>query len=81
MSRILFVPLLAAAFLVAPAMLPQAFAPATTLGLSGSAEAAINLNSSRSNTRTKKTKTTKKNRRPKQPKQPTSEPISTPGGY
>jgi hypothetical protein len=56
MSRILFVPFLAAAFLVAPAMLPQAFVPATMPGLSGSAQAAKNLNSSRSNIyRTNKT--------------------------
>jgi hypothetical protein len=44
------IPLLGAAFLVAPTMLPCAFVSAMAPGLSGSAQAAINLNSSRSNT-------------------------------
>jgi hypothetical protein len=43
MSRCLLIALLAAAFIVAPAVLPGSF------GLSGSAQAAKNLNSSRSN--------------------------------
>jgi hypothetical protein len=54
MSHGLLVPFLAAACLVAPAMLSRAFVPATTPGFSGSAEAAINLNSSRSNIYRKK---------------------------
>ena len=41
--------LAAAAFLVAPAVLPSSFAPAIAPGLSGSVQAAVNLNSSRSN--------------------------------
>jgi hypothetical protein len=45
MSRRLFTTFLAAAFFVTPAVLPSSFAP----GLSGSAKAAKNLNSSRSN--------------------------------
>ena len=45
MSRSLLIAFLAAAFLVAPAVLPSSLAP----GLSGSAQAAKNLNSSRSN--------------------------------
>jgi hypothetical protein len=45
MSRSLLVAFLAAAFLVAPAALPSSLA----LGLSGSAHATKNLNSSRSN--------------------------------
>ena len=49
MPRSLLVACLAAAFLVAPAALPIAFAPAIAPGLSGSAQAAKNLNSSRSN--------------------------------
>jgi len=48
MSRSLLVAFLAAPFLVVPA-LPIAFAPAIAPGLSGSAQAAKNLNSSRSN--------------------------------
>jgi hypothetical protein len=43
MSRRLLIALLAAAFIVAPALLPGSF------GLSGSAQATKNLNSSRSN--------------------------------
>jgi hypothetical protein len=43
MSRTLFVSFLAATFLVAPAALPSAFAPSTTLNLSGSAEAAAKI--------------------------------------
>ena len=49
MSRSLLVAFLASAFLVVPAALPIAFAPAIVPGLSGSAQAAKNLNSSRSN--------------------------------
>ena len=49
MSRSFLIAFLAAAFLVAPAALPIAFAPAVAPGLSGSAQAAKNLNSSRSN--------------------------------
>jgi hypothetical protein len=49
MPRSLFVSILAAAFLVAPAALPIEFAPAIAPGLSGSAQAAKNLNSSKSN--------------------------------
>jgi hypothetical protein len=49
MPRSLLVAFLAATFLVAPAALPIAFAPAIAPGLSGAAQAAKNLNSSRSN--------------------------------
>ena len=49
MSRSLLVAFLAATFLVVPAALPIAFAPAIAPGLSGAAQAAKNLNSSRSN--------------------------------
>jgi hypothetical protein len=49
MSRSLLVAFLAAAFLVVPAALPIAFAPAIAPGFSGLAQAATNLNSSRSN--------------------------------
>jgi len=49
MSRTFFVSFLAATFLIVPAALPIAFAPAIAPGLSGSAQAAKNLNSSRSN--------------------------------
>jgi len=49
MSRSIFIPFLAAAFLVVPAALPSSFAPAIAPGFSGSAQAAKNLNSSRSN--------------------------------
>jgi hypothetical protein len=49
MSRSLLIAFLAAAFLVAPAVLPGSFAPAMAPGLSGSVQAAVNLNSSRSN--------------------------------
>jgi hypothetical protein len=49
MSRSLLIVFLAAAFLVVPAALPIAFAPAIAPGFSGSAQAAKNLNSSRSN--------------------------------
>src|ERR1700687_4807302 len=60
MSRSLLIAFLAAAFLVAPAVLPRSFAPAIAPGLSGSAQAATNLNSSRSNIyRTKSTSGTK----------------------
>jgi hypothetical protein len=45
MSRKLLIPLIAAAFLAAPAFAPAPIAA----GLSGSAHAVINLNSSRSN--------------------------------
>jgi hypothetical protein len=55
MFRSLFIPFLAVAFLAAPAALPSSFAPAIAPGLSGSAQAATTVNSSRSNTyRTKK---------------------------
>jgi hypothetical protein len=55
MSRSLLIAFLAAAFLVVPAMLPSAFVDVMAPGLSGSAHAATNLNSSRSNIyRTKK---------------------------
>jgi hypothetical protein len=49
MSRSLLVAFLAATFLVVPVALPIAFAPAIAPGLSGAAQAAKNLNSSRSN--------------------------------
>jgi hypothetical protein len=49
MSRSLLIVFLAAAFLVVSAALPTAFAPAIAPGFSGSAQAATNLNSSRSN--------------------------------
>ena len=49
MSRKFLIPLLAAAFLVAPAVLPSALVPAIAPGVSGTAWAAVNLNSSRSN--------------------------------
>jgi hypothetical protein len=64
MSRSLIIAFLGAAFLVAPAVLPSAFAPPdTTSGLSGSAQAVTNLNSSRSNIyRTKKPKIKKDTR-------------------
>jgi hypothetical protein len=57
MSRSIFIPFLAAAFLIAPAALPAAFAPVMgPPGFSGSAQAkTINLNSSRSNNYRKKT--------------------------
>jgi hypothetical protein len=54
MFRKSLTPLLAAAFLVAPAMLPSAFVSAIAPGLSGSAQAVTNLNSSRSNIYRKK---------------------------
>jgi hypothetical protein len=57
MSRSIFVPFLAAAFLVAPAALPSAFVPSTTLNLSGSAEArAVTVKSAKSNS-SERTKT------------------------
>jgi hypothetical protein len=57
MSHKFLVPILAAAFLVAPAVLPHALVSAIAPGLSAAAQAAINLNSSRSNIyRTKKTR-------------------------
>jgi hypothetical protein len=49
MSRSLLVAFLAAPFLVVPAALPSAFAPVIAPGFSGSAQAAKNLNTSRSN--------------------------------
>jgi hypothetical protein len=49
MSRSLLVAILAGAFLVAPAALPITFAPAMAPGFSGAAQAATNLNPSRSN--------------------------------
>jgi hypothetical protein len=60
MSRGLLIASLATAFLVAPAVLPSAFAPAMPPALSGSAQAVTNLNSSRSNIyRTKSSSGTK----------------------
>jgi hypothetical protein len=57
MPRKFLIPLLTAGFLVAPTMLPSSFVSAMAPGLSGAAQAAINLNSSRSNTyRTTKTR-------------------------
>jgi hypothetical protein len=50
MSHKFLIPILTAAFLVAPSVLPSALVSAMAPGLSGSAQAAINLNSSRSNT-------------------------------
>ena len=56
MFRSLLIAFMGDAFLVAPAMLPSAFVAALAPGLSGSAYAALNLNTSRSNIyRTKKT--------------------------
>ena len=49
MCRSLLVAFLAATFLVVPAALPIAFAPAIAPGLSGAAQAAKKLNTSRSN--------------------------------
>jgi hypothetical protein len=49
MSRSLLIAILASAFLVAPAALPSAFAPSTTLNLSGSAEAAAKIKSTKAN--------------------------------
>jgi hypothetical protein len=57
MSHKFLVPILTAAFLVAPAVLPRALVTAMAPGLSGGAQAVTNLNSSRSNVyRTKKTR-------------------------
>jgi hypothetical protein len=58
MSHKYLMPFLAAAFLVAPAVLPRALVSAIAPGVSGTAQAkAINLNSSRSNNyRTAKTR-------------------------
>jgi hypothetical protein len=68
MSRSLLAAFVAVAFLVAPAALPNAIAP----GLSGSAHAVTNLNSSRSNVyRTKKLKP---------PSKPPTEPMNGGGG-
>ena len=59
MSRkVLLLPLLAVAFLAVPTMLPAAFGP----GLSGSAHAVTNLNSSRSNIARAKRATIKNNK-------------------
>ena len=49
MSHKFLIPFLAVAFLVAPALLPRALVSAIAPGVSGIAQAAINLNSSRSN--------------------------------
>jgi hypothetical protein len=49
MSHKFLVPILTAAFLVAPAVLPPALVSAMAPGLSGVAQAVTNLNSSRSN--------------------------------
>jgi len=49
MFRKSLIPLLAAALLVAPSMLPRMFVPSTTVDLSSSAEAATTVNSSKSN--------------------------------
>jgi hypothetical protein len=48
MSRSLLIAILASVFLVVPA-LPIAFAPSTTLNLSGSAEAAAKIKSTKAN--------------------------------
>jgi hypothetical protein len=74
MIRSLFVAFVAAAFLLAPAMLPQVNAPGPIVELSGAAQAATVK-------KNKKVKVTKRTRRPKEPKQPSDAPISTPGGY
>ena len=50
MSHKFLIPFLTAGFLVTPAVLPSALVSAIAPGLSGAAQAAINLNSSRSNT-------------------------------
>jgi hypothetical protein len=50
MSHKFLMPFLTAACLVAPSVLPSALVSAMAPGLSGAAQAAINLNSSRSNT-------------------------------
>jgi hypothetical protein len=50
MSHKFLIPFLTAGFLVTPAVLPRALVSAMGPGLSGVAQAAINLNSSRSNT-------------------------------
>jgi hypothetical protein len=61
MSRSLLIAFVAVAFLMAPAVLPNAIAP----GLSGAAYAVLNLNSSRSNVRTgKPTSDTKPSTKP-----------------
>ena len=49
MSHKFLVPILAAVFLVAPAVLPRVLVSAMAPGLSGAVQAAKNLNSSRSN--------------------------------
>ena len=50
MSHKFLIPILTAAFLIAPAVLPSGLVSAMAPGLSGAAQAkAINLNSSRSN--------------------------------
>ena len=49
MSHKFLVPILAAAFLVAPTVLPSVLVSAMPPGLSGAAQASKNLNSSRSN--------------------------------
>lgn len=57
MSRNFIIPFLTAGFLVAPAVLPSVLVSAMGPGLSGTAQAAKNLNSSRSNIyRTAKTR-------------------------
>jgi hypothetical protein len=79
MSRSIFISFLAATFLVAPAAVPSAFVSAIAPGLSGSAQAAKNLNSSRSNIyRTKKTGSTKQS--PKDSKAGTAPRMGGGGG-
>jgi hypothetical protein len=57
MSHKFLIPILTAAFLVAPAVLPRALVSVIAPGVSGAAQAVTNLNSSRSNVyRTKKSR-------------------------
>jgi hypothetical protein len=57
MSHKFLIPILTAAFLVAPVVLPRALVSAIAPGVSGAAQAVTNLNSSRSNVyRTKKSR-------------------------
>lgn len=73
MSRSLLIAFLGAAFLVAPVGLPSAFLPAPMPGLSGSAHAVANLNSSRSNIYRQSTDNAKPKPKPANPK-PNSSP-------
>jgi hypothetical protein len=57
MSHKFLIPILTASFVVVPAVLPRALVSAIVPGVSGTAEAVTNLNSSRSNIyRTKKSR-------------------------